>query len=170
MKTVDATFEVVKEKFSIIYEAVTWYEPSHALENWEFTDDHQGGVTIKNPNYQRNEFKYAIPLHYSLKQLSSDYAKQGRENPSREAYTSLQEELQRDLEASDYYLSAKVVDANGKTVLDSFSIGYVFDWCYSDGVDLADRLKEEVSNSGAESEVMEQLEALKDSVMNIFKN
>lgn len=170
MKTVDATFEVVKEKFSIIYEAVTWYEPSHALKNWEFTDDHQGGVTIKNPNYQRNEFKYAIPLHYSLKQLSSDYAKQGRENPSREAYTSLQEELQRDLEASDYYLSAKVVDANGKTVLDSFSIGYVFDWCYSDGVDLADRLKEEVSNSGAESEVMEQLEALKDSVMNIFKN
>lgn len=170
MKTVDATFEVVKEKFSIIYEAVTWYEPSHALENWEFTDDHQGGVTIKNPNYQRNEFKYAIPLHYSLKQLSSDYAKQGRANPSREAYTSLQEELQRDLEASEYYLSAKVVDANGKTVLDSFSIGYAFDWSYSDGVDLEDRLKEEVSNSGAESEVMEQLEALKDSVMNIFKN
>lgn len=170
MKTVDATFEVVKEKFSIIYEAVTWFIPSHALENWEFTDDHQGGVTIKNPNYQRNEFKYAIPLHYSLKQLSSDYAKQGRENPSREAYTSLQEELKRDLEASEYYLSAKVVDANGKMVLDSFSIGYAFDWCYSDGVDLEDRLKEEVSNSGAESEVMEQLEALKDSVMNIFKN
>ncbi|AWD91305.1 hypothetical protein [Enterobacteria phage vB_EcoM_IME338] len=170
MKTVDATFEVVKEKFSIIYEAVTWYEPSHALENWEFTDDHQGGVTIKNPNYQRNGFKYAIPLHYSLKQLSSDYAKQGRENPSREAYTSLQEELQRDLEASEYYLSAKVVDANGKTVLDSFSIGYAFDWCYSDGEDLEDRLREEVNNSDAESEVMEQLEALKDSVMNIFKN
>lgn len=170
MKTVDATFEVVKEKFSIIYEAVTWYEPSHALENWEFTDDHQGGVTIKNPNYRRNAFKYAIPLHYSLKQLSSDYAKQGRENPSREAYISLQEELKRDLEASDYYLSAKVVDANGKTVLDSFSIGYAFDWCYSDGDDLEDRLKEEVSNSDAESEVLERLEALKDSVMNIFKN
>lgn len=170
MKTIDATFEVVKEKFSIIYEAVTWYEPSHALENWEFTDDHQGGVTIKNPNYQRNEFKYAIPLHYSLKQLSSDYARQGRENPPREAYTSLQEELQRDLEASEYYLSAKVVDANGKTVLDSFSIGYAFDWHYSDGDDLEDRLKEEVSNAGAESEVMERLEALKDSVMNIFKN
>ncbi|UPW39613.1 hypothetical protein ESCO50_00009 [Escherichia phage vB_EcoM_ESCO50] len=170
MKTIDATFEVVKEKFSIIYEAVTWYEPSHALENWEFTDDHQGGATIKNPNYQRNEFKYAIPLHYSLKQLSSDYAKQGRKNPSREAYISLQEELKRDLEASEYYLSAKVVDANGKTVLDSFSIGYAFDWCYSDGVDLEDRLKEEVSNSGAESEVLERLESLKDSVLNIFKN
>lgn len=170
MKTVDATFEVVKEKFSIIYEAVNCYESSHNLDDWKFTNDHQGGVTIKNPNYRYNAFKYAIPLHYSLKQLSSDYAKQGRENPSREAYISLQEELKRDLEASEYYLSARVVDENGKTVLDSFSIGYAFDWCYSDGVDLEDRLKEEISNSGAESEVMEQLEALKDSVMNIFKN
>ncbi|UPW39542.1 hypothetical protein ESCO49_00074 [Escherichia phage vB_EcoM_ESCO49] len=170
MKTVDATFEVVKEKFSIIYEAVNCYESSHNLADWEFTDDHQGGVTIKNPNYRHNAFKYAIPLNYSLKQLSSDYAKQGRENPSKEAYVSLQEELERDLEASEYILAAKVVDVNGKTVLESFYLGYAFDWCYSDGVDLEDRLKEEVSNSGAESEVLEQLEALKDSVMNIFKD
>ena len=170
MKTVDATFEVVKEKFSIIYEAVNCYESSYNLDYWKFTNDHQGGVTIKNPNYRYGAFKYAIPLHYSLKQLSSDYAKQGRENPSKEAYISLQRELERDLEASEYLLAAKVVDENGKTVLDSFFIGYAFDWCYSDGVDLEDRLKEEVSNSGAESEVMEQLEALKDSVMNIFKN
>ncbi|ANZ51934.1 hypothetical protein WUMEUNZI_CDS0146 [Salmonella phage SeKF_63] len=170
MKTVDATFEVVKEKFSIIYEAVNCYEASHNLDNWKFTDDHQGGVTVKNPNCQRNEFKYAIPLHYSLKQLSSDYAKQGRENPSKEAYTSLQKELERDLEASEYNLAAKVVDANGQTILDSFYIGYAFDWCYSDGDDLDDRLKEEVNNSDAESEVLERLESLKDSVMNIFKN
>lgn len=170
MKTVDATFEVVKEKFTIIYEAINCFEASHNLDNWEFTDDHQGGVTIKNPNYQRNEFKYAIPLHYSLKQLSSDYAKQGRANPSKEAYTSLQAELKRDLDASEYNITAKVVDANDKTVLDSFYIGYAFDWSYSDGEDLEDRLKEEVNNSDAESEVLERLEALKDSVMNIFKN
>ena len=168
MKTVDATFEVVKEKFTIIYEAFNCYEVSHNLYNWEFTDDHQGGVTVKNPNWQRNEFKYAIPLYYSLKQLSSDYAKQGRANPSKEAYTNLQEELERDLEASEYSITAKVVDVNGKTVLDSFYLGYAFDWCYSDGDDLEDRLKEEVSNSDAESEVLERLEALKESMMNIF--
>ena len=86
MKTVDATFEVVKEKFTIIYEAVNCFEASHNLDNWKFTDDHQGGVTIKNPNCQRNDFKYAIPLNYSLKQLSSDYAKQGRENRLTPAY------------------------------------------------------------------------------------
>lgn len=170
MKTVDATFEVVKEKFTIIYEAVNCYEASHNLDNWKFTDDHQGGVTIKNPNCQRNDFKYAIPLNYSLKQLSSDYAKQGRENPSKQAYISLQKELERDLEASEYNLAAKVIDANGNTVLESFYLGYAFDWCYSDGDDLEDRLKEEVSNSDAEAEVLERLEALKDSVMNIFKN
>lgn len=170
MKTVDATFEVVKEKFTIIYEAVNCFEASHNLDNWKFTDDHQGGVTVKNSNCQHNEFKYAIPLHYSLKQLSSDYAKQGRENPSKKAYISLQEELERDLEASEYNITAKIVDANGKTVLDSFYIGCTFDWAYSDDEDLEDRLKEEVSNSDAESEVLEHLEALKDSVMNIFKN
>lgn len=170
MKTVDATFEVVKEKFSIIYEAVNCYEASHNLDNWKFTDDHQGGVTVKNPSYRHNAFKYAIPLHYSLKQLSSDYAKQGRENPSKEAYISLQEELKRDLEASVYNITAKVVDANGKTVLDSFYIGHTFDWSYSDGEDLEDRLREEVNNSDAEAEVLKHLEALKDSVMNIFKN
>lgn len=170
MKTVDATFEVVKEKFSIIYEAVNCYEASHNLDNWEFTDNHQGGVTVKNPIYQRNGFKYATPLHYSLKQLSSDYAKQGRKNPSKEAYISLQKELERDLEASEYSLAAKVVDANGSTVLESFYLGYAFDWCYRDGDDLEDRLKEEVNNADAEAEVLEHLEALKDSVMNIFKN
>lgn len=47
MKTVDATFEVAKEKFTITYEAVNCFEASHNLDNWEFTDDHQGGVTIK---------------------------------------------------------------------------------------------------------------------------
>lgn len=168
MKTVDATFEVVEEKFTIIYEAVNCYAASHSLDNWKFTDDHQGGVTVKNPNYQYDEFKYAIPLHYSLKQLYSDYAKQGRENPSREAYISLQKELERDLEASEYSITAKVVDSNGKTVLDSFYLGYAFDWCYSDGDDLEGRLKEEVSNSDAESEVLERLEALKELMMNIF--
>ncbi len=127
-------------------------------------------MTVKNPNRQYNEFKYAIPLHYSLKQLSSDYAKQGRENPSKDAYISLQKELERDLEASEYDLAAKVVDANGNTVLESFYLGYAFDWCYSDGDDLEERLKEEVSNSDAETEVLERLESLKDSVMNIFKN
>ena len=62
------------------------------------------------------------------------------------------------------------MDANGNTVLESFYIGYAFDWCYRDGDDLEDRLKEEVNNSDAETEVLERLESLKDSVMNIFKN
>ncbi|QBP33207.1 hypothetical protein Silverhawkium_gp121 [Shigella phage Silverhawkium] len=168
MKTVDATFEVQKENYSIVYEAVNFYESSHCVENWQFTDEHKGGVTIKVKNAGRSDYKYAIPQHYELSQLMSDYSKQGRVNPSQEAYKSLQDELQRDLEASNYILFASVVDNNGNTVLNSFSLAYSFDWCYLDGEDLEERLKEEVSNSGAEGEVLERLEALKDSVMNIF--
>ncbi|ATE85938.1 hypothetical protein Sf18_gp75 [Shigella phage Sf18] len=168
MNFVEATFEVQKEKFTIIYEAVNICEASHCVENWKFTDEHKGGVTIKLKNPERNGYKYAIPQHYSLSQLMSDYAKQGRENPSIEAYKSLQDELQRDLEANSYVLFAKVEDKEGNTVLNSFSLAYGFDWCYLDGEDLDSRLEEEVSNSDGESEVMERLEALKDSVMNIF--
>lgn len=168
MKTTDAIFEVVKEKYTIIYAAVNFYEPSHCVDNWQFTDDHKGGVTIKVKNADRNGYKYAIPTHYALSQLASDYAKQGRDNPSLEAYKSLQDELHRDLEASNYILFASVVDSNGNTVLNSFSLAYSFDWCYLDGEDLEERLKEEVSNAGAEEEVLERLEVLKDSMMNIF--
>lgn len=168
MKTTDAIFEVVKEKYTIIYAAVNFYEPSHCVDNWQFTDEHKGGITIKVKNAERNSYKYAIPQHYALSQLASDYAKQGRDNPSLAAYKSLQDELHRDLEASNYILFASVVDSNGNTVLNSFSLAYSFDWCYLDGEDLEERLKEEVSNSGAEEEVLERLEALKDSMMNIF--
>lgn len=168
MKTTDAIFEVVKEKYTIIYAAVNFYEPSHCVDNWQFTDDHKGGVTIKVKNADRNGYKYAIPTHYALSQLASDYAKQGRDNPSLAAYKSLQDELERDLGASNYILFASVVDSNGNTVLNSFSLAYAFDWCYLDGEDLEERLKEEVSNAGAEEEVLERLEVLKDSMMNIF--
>ncbi|XIX91395.1 hypothetical protein AB2J12_24870 (plasmid) [Escherichia coli] len=168
MKSVESTFEVQKEKFTIIFEAMNVYEPSHCVDNWQFTDKHKGGVTIKVKNSERNGYKYAIPMHYALSQLASDYAKQGRDNPSLAAYKSLQDELERDLGANSYILYASVVDAEGNTVLNSFSLAYGFDWCYLDGEDLDSRLKEEVSNSGAEEEVLERLEDLKDSVMNIF--
>ncbi|WMU95590.1 hypothetical protein [Escherichia phage pEC-M719-6WT.1] len=168
MKFVESTFEVQKEKFTIIYEAMNICEPSHCVDNWQFTDEHKGGVTIKVKNAERNSYKYAIPTHYTLSQLASDYAKQGRDNPSLEAYKSLQDELERDLEANSYILYASVIDAEGNTVLNSFSLAYAFDWCYLDGEDLEERLKEEVSNSDSEKEVLEHLEDLKDSVMNIF--
>ena len=168
MNFVESTFEVQKEKFTIIFEAMNICEPSHCVDNWKFTDEHKGGVTIKVKNSERNSYKYATPTHYPLSQLASDYAKQGRSHPSLEAYKSLQNELERDLEANSYVLYASVVDAEGNTVLNSFSLAYGFDWCYLDGEDLDSRLKEEVSNLGAEEEVLERLEDLKDSVMNIF--
>ena len=72
-----------------------WYTGSDAIsDQFELTDTHQGGITIKNPEYSgRNSYEYAIPLWVSLAELTKDYAKQGRDNPSREAYDSLQKQL-----------------------------------------------------------------------------
>src|SRR5574343_2113530 len=68
----------------------------------EGTDKHQGGVTITNLEADRNCYKYFIPKQCNLEDLAADYAKQGRDNPSGEAYQSLQEQLMRDLHACDY--------------------------------------------------------------------
>lgn len=66
-------------------------------EQWEHCDEHKGGVTITNPEADRNSWTYYRPLQVSLSELTADYAKQGRENPSREAYDSLQRQLLRRL-------------------------------------------------------------------------
>ncbi|HDR2377230.1 TPA: hypothetical protein QCH88_004485, partial [Enterobacter asburiae] len=74
-------------------------------DEWELTDDHQGGITVKNPNADRNSYKYAIPLQYSLKERIADLIARGDDNPSRHAYEAAQDALERDLNASDYGFS-----------------------------------------------------------------
>jgi hypothetical protein len=58
------------------------------MDQFERVDKHEGGVTI-----QSSDGNYYEPLQTSLAELTKSYAKQGRENPSREAYESLQKEL-----------------------------------------------------------------------------
>ena len=107
-------------------------------DQWEATDKHQGGVTIKNPIAGRNSYKYFIPLQSSLPELTSCYAKQGRDNPSAAAYQSLQNQLERDITASDY--GFRVTAYIGDTlVLDDEYIGCGFDYSYDDEGSLLDR-------------------------------
>lgn len=47
-------------------------------EQWEHCDEHKGGVTITNPEADRNSWTYYRPLQVSLSELTADYAKQGR--------------------------------------------------------------------------------------------
>lgn len=106
-------------------------------EQWEGADTHKGGETITNPNANRNDWKYFRPLQTSLAKLTADYAKQGLENPSREAYDSLQRQLIRDIDAGDYgfIYSAKV---GTEWITTGETCGFGFDWSYEDGTNLED--------------------------------
>ena len=73
-------------------------------------------MTIKaawllKPNCQRNEFKYAILYITALNSFKWLCKQAGK---THQRGHKLQKELERDLEASEYNIAAKVVDANGK--------------------------------------------------------
>ena len=106
-------------------------------DQWKMTDAHKGGVTIANLEADRNSYKYAIPQQCTLAELSADYAKQGRENPSSEAYQSLQRQLSRDLNASDYGFQVSA-EIDGVKLFDDENLGCAFDWSWEDDNSLLD--------------------------------
>lgn len=134
MATIE-TFEIESGELTINVSVVCYECFDGFSDQWEGTDKHQGGVTIANPEADRNSWKFFIPKQYSLSQLTADYAKQGRENPSAAAYQSLQDQLQRDIYACDYgfNVSAYIGDVE---VLDSEYVGCGFDHSMFDTEDL----------------------------------
>lgn len=131
------TFEIESCALKIEVSIICYGYFDGFADQWEGTDKHQGGVTIKNLNADRNSYKYFIPRQVSLSELAAAYAKQGRENPSFEAYQSLQNELERDITASDYgfRVNAYIGDI---LVLDDEPIGCGFDYSYDDEGSLLD--------------------------------
>lgn len=102
-------------------------------DQWEGTDKHQGGVTIKNPNADRNSYKYFIPKQCTLAELASSYAARGDGNPSGAAYQSLQDQLERDIEALDYGFEVSVY-LGGVELIHGVSVGCGFDYsCLDEG-------------------------------------
>ncbi len=96
---------------TITIDVVDFCEGSPWMEDlYTGTDQHEGGKTIANPEHHSNGYKYYIG-QYTPAQLASDYAKQGRENPSKEAYASLQKELEHYIHASDCSLRATISKA-----------------------------------------------------------
>lgn len=120
---------------------------------WKMTDDHHGGVTIANPEADRNSYKYGIPQNCTLAELSADYAKQGRENPSREAYESLQNQLTRDLSASDYGFRVSA-EIDGVTLFDNENLGCSFDYSYEDDSDLLAAAQEVFKEHGIDRDAI----------------
>ena len=123
-------------------------------DRWEGTDQHQGGVTIKNPEADRNSYKYFIPKQCTLAELAASYAKQGRDNPSAAAYQSLQNQLERDISASDYGFKVSAY-VGGIEVLAGEYVGCGFDYSYDDEGDLLSAARLVWDEYGALEEVIE---------------
>jgi len=123
---------IERDGFTIEIFAVETHSGCNMLfDQFELTDRHEGGVTIVNPEHDHNSYRYAIPLQTSLAELTKSFAKQGRENPSREAYESLQKELGWYITADDCYLRYTVSKA-GIELADYIGIGFDYSWHYSD--------------------------------------
>ena len=102
---------------------------------WEGTDKHQGGVTIANPDADRNSWNYFIPRQCTLKDLAASYTKQGRHNACGNAYQSLHNQLERDISASDYGFKVSAF-VGGIEVLANEYVGCGFDHSVFDDDDL----------------------------------
>lgn len=134
------SFEIEAGELSINVSVICFDCNDSFSDQWEGTDKHQGGVTITNPEADRNSWKYFIPKQCTLADLAADYAKQGRDNPSGEAYQSLQEQLMRDLHACDYGFSVSAF-VGGVEILTDEYVGCGFDYSYDDEGDLLDEAR-----------------------------
>ena len=131
------SFEIESGELNITVSVICFDCNDGFSDQWEGTDTHQGGVTIKNPDAGRNSWKYFIPKQCTLAELAAAYAKQGRENPSAAAYQSMQEQLMRDITASDYGFRATAYIGD-ILVLDDRHVGCGFDYSYDDEGPLLD--------------------------------
>ena len=139
-------------KFTV--SVICYNEYAGFSDQWVMTDAHQGGVTIANPEADRNSYKYGVPQQCMLAELASSYAKQGRENPSREAYESMQNQLTRDLNASDYGFQVSA-EIDGVTLFDDENLGCSFDYSYHDDGDLLDAAQEVFKEHGIDQDAID---------------
>lgn len=132
------SFEIESGELNISVSVICFDCNDGFSDQWEGTDKHQGGVTIKNPDADRNSWKYYIPKQTSLPELAAAYAKQGLDNPSAAAYQSMQEQLMRDLHACDYGFNVSAYIGDVELLADE-NVGCGFDYSYDDEGSLLDR-------------------------------
>ena len=129
------SFEIESGELNITVSVICFDCNDGFSDQWEGTDTHQGGVTIKNPDAGRNSWKYFIPKQCTLAELAASYAKQCRHNVRGNAYQALREQLERDLHACDYGFKVSAF-VGGVEVLADEIVGYGFDHSIFDGRDL----------------------------------
>lgn len=148
------SFEIESGELNITVSVICFDCNDGFSDQWEGTDKHQGGVTITNPDADRNSWKYFIPKQCTLSELAAAYAKQGRDNPSAAAYQSLQNQLERDISASDYGFKVSAY-VGGVEVLAGEFVGCGFDYSYDDEGDLLDEARRVWDEYDTTAEVIE---------------
>lgn len=149
MSHVSETFKITEAGIDFVFSVVNYESNDCFGDEWELTDDHQGGVTVKNPNYDRNSYKYAIPLQYSLVERAKDLMAKGvpATEASGLAYQNAVASLERDLDATDYGFTVSA-SVDGVDLLVDVSIGCGFDYSYHDQGQLIDVAKEVFNGNG----------------------
>lgn len=147
-------FSFEKSGINFVVDVICYNENGLFADDWELTDDHKGGVTVANPQADRNSYKYAIPKNYSLAERMRDLASRGDDNPSANAYKAAQDALSRDLNASDYgfQVSASIGDVE---LFNSVTLGCSFNYSYDDENDLLSEAEDVFREHGIEAEALE---------------
>jgi len=147
------TFKYQVGELSIAVEVVCYDCNDGFRDQWVGTDIHQGGITIKNPNPERDSWKYFIPQQTTLAECAAMYAKRGDSNPSGAAYQSLQDQLERDLSACDYGFRV-TAEIAGVTLIDAEPMGCGFDYSYLDDGDLMAEARQVWDEYNTETDVI----------------
>ena len=96
--------EYKQEGFDVVYsyEIDEYERPNDIWGIFTPADYHEAGITIQYLNAGRDCPKHYTSCNYTPAQLAKEYAAQGRANPSKEAYDSLQKELSHYLDGICY--------------------------------------------------------------------
>lgn len=121
-------------RYQVEIECIDYCQGSDWLgDMFDVVGEHEGGVTVRNPvNAGDNKYhQWYTPKQYTLAELASDYAKQGLENPSKDAYESAQRELGWYITASDFGFQVTVKRDDVVLVENNAGLGFDFSWEYS---------------------------------------
>ncbi len=118
--------EIKTKNFAVLIEVVNFCDGSHWLADLYEKSDHIAGTTIKCPDYlARGEAQHYIG-QVTPRELAKDYAKQGRKNPSAEAYESLQDELAHYIQTNDCTIEITIKKAGVEI---ASALTCCFDYC-----------------------------------------
>lgn len=138
MITIDNFRTIRTKRYTVALDIVDFCEGSTWLGDlYTATDTHEAGTTIQVPSYlhERHCPKYYIG-QYTPAQLARDYAKQGRTNPSREAYASLQKELAHYIQASDCAIRCTITHNETNIILaETYSTCFDYSCELDDGIE-----------------------------------